>query len=58
MIIQQDMCKNLLTFIVGTLLIAAPVMTAQDETKRMSETPPMLFSSGDVAGGAYEALRA
>ena len=43
MIIQQDMCKNLLTFIVGTLLIAAPVMNAQDETKRMSETPPMLF---------------
>ena len=37
------MCKNLLTFIVGTLLIAAPVMNAQDETKRMSETPPMLF---------------
>jgi len=31
--------QNLLTFIVGTLLIAAPVMNAQDETKRMSENP-------------------
>lgn len=39
----MDMLKKLLTFIAGTLLLAAPAMLAQDETRRMSDTPPMLY---------------